>query len=131
MTFLIRVNIKGDTQVYDAIKVFEQLQNCTVLDVDLKCIKALLQYRLSFPLMEGLTVGMPVLPHVKDLSQVDVDTIMCVLSSHECVENNKTQIEMIRPDVKKKVVNMQEYRLFVKINKMKNERGVLIFNQAK
>lgn len=131
MGFLINVNIKSGSKVQDAMKAFEQLQNCTVLDVDLKCIKALLQYRLSYPLLEGVTVNMSILPHIKDLYQVDVDTIMCVLKSHECFNINKTQIKMRKPDTKSKVVNMEEYRLFVKINGMKNTNGTVVFTQAK
>lgn len=130
MAFLIKVNIKSSAKVQDAMKVFNEIQNCTILDVDLKCIKALLQCRLSYPMLEGVAVEMPVLPHVKDLNQLDVDVIMCILQNHQCVDINQTQILMKKPDTKNKVVNMDEYRLFVKINSMKGNNGTFVFKQA-
>lgn len=129
MTFLVKVNIKENTLVQDAMKVFNQLENCTVLDVDEK-IHNFLKLLLPYPQPHGVTVMMPILPHISNLIEVDVDTIDRVLKSHDCVDQNKTEIELRNPDVPKKIIKIDEWKLSKKLNSMKHDNGTTMWRQA-
>ncbi len=134
MKTFLRLNLKPFTQYQAAKAILEDLENCSLLDINRPTLHASINCHLSFPNPLGMTIGLPFLPKYEAMcdekKEAELDNILIVLSNHACIKHNEIELD-IKADHGNKVISLNDYKTAKMISKFKSSIGLGNFTKHK